>query len=234
MNMTASETSPSGPINPIKRAWRAHRRRGQSLVEFAILLPLLLIMLSGLIEFGFMLNQYLDLIDAAREVARFAADEDPVHDNTGSFNANPTTSPMSDVYSRVWANADRALDTGGQISLDPASDDVVVSFFSVNFNAVTARYPLPVGTNGGENGWQYFGNHTSEFSSGDMQGIVTDSVTANGGFLPPNTGVVLVEIFYDYHMIMGLPWIRAFVSDPVTLHVYAIMPNAAVEPTPTP
>ena len=37
--------------------------RGQSLVEFTILLPVLLIMISGLIEFGFMLNYYLDLIE---------------------------------------------------------------------------------------------------------------------------------------------------------------------------
>jgi hypothetical protein len=220
--------------NPVRRVWHTHRRHGQSLVEFALLLPVLLLMLSGLIEFGFMLNQYLDLIDAAREVARFAADEDPVHDATGSFNPNPSVPPMSDVYGRVWANTDRVLNMGGQISLDPSADDVIVSLFAVNFNNVSARYPTVSGTNGGENGWQRWGNHTSEFSSADMQTAVTDSVTANGGNLPPNTGVVLVEIFYDYHMIMGLPWITAFVPNPVTLHVSAMMPNAAMEPTPTP
>jgi len=37
--------------------------RGQSLVEITILLPALPIMISGLIEFGFMLNYYLDLIE---------------------------------------------------------------------------------------------------------------------------------------------------------------------------
>jgi len=56
----------------------AHReRRGQSLVEVTLFLPLLLMMLAGLIEFGFALNQYLNTLDAAREGARFSSDGDP-------------------------------------------------------------------------------------------------------------------------------------------------------------
>ena len=222
-------------ISIAKKLKKNMRRRGQSFVEFAILLPLILIMLSGLIEFGFLLNENLDLIDAALEVARFAADEDPIRDDAGNFDPNPATTPEpAGFYTRLWSNTDRALDMGGQIALDPVEDDVVVSLFAVNFGTVSQRYPLAVGAQGGENGWQRWGNDTSKFGSADIQGIVTDSIASNGGFITPNTGVVLVEIFYDYHMIMGLPWIRAFVPDPVPLHVYAIMPNAALEPTPTP
>ncbi|MCI0807190.1 MAG: pilus assembly protein, partial [Chloroflexi bacterium] len=33
-------------------------RKGQSLVEITIMLPVLLLMLSGLVEFGFLLNTY--------------------------------------------------------------------------------------------------------------------------------------------------------------------------------
>ena len=242
---TKGPTSPAVSNDlPGRQMFRARLRRyltqggrkslGQSLVEFAILLPLLLIMLSGLIEFGFMLNRYLDLIDASREVARFAADEDPVHDAAGNFNPNPTIPPMSNVYGRVWANTDLLLRQSGDIDLDPTSDDVIVSLFVLNHGGVTARYPVAFGSNGGENGWERWGNHTSGISTADIQSKVTQSITANGGVLPPNSGVVVVEIFYDYHMIMGLPWIKAFVPDPVTLHAYAIMPNVAVEPTPTP
>jgi hypothetical protein len=223
----------------IRRWWR----RGQSLVEFAILLPLVLIMLSGLIEFGFLLNEYLDLIDAAREVARFAADEDPIRDDAGNFDASPGYDPCAGdpppaanpgaFYGRVWTNTDRALDMGGQISLDPFEDDVVVSLFSVNFGTVSQRYPLNIGSTGGEAGWQRWCNDSSKFTTAEVQTVVTDTIAKNGT-ITPNTGVVLVEIFYDYHMIMGLPWISAFVPDPVPLHVYAVMPNAAMEPTPTP
>lgn len=223
--------------NPALRAWRwwhGRQFRGQSLVEFTVLLPLLLIMLSGLIEFGFLLNDYLDLIDATREVARFATDEDPLRDESGTFNPDPTHAPEpKGFYDRVWANTDRALDMGGQLQLDPTSDDVIVSLFTIHFDTVAQRYPLLQGGNGGENGWRQWGNHTSKFTSAEVQTIVTDSA-ASTGTTPPNTGVVLVEIYYDYHMLMSLPWITAFVPDPVTLHAYAIMPNSALEPTPTP
>jgi Flp pilus assembly protein TadG len=45
--------------------------KGQSLVEFAILLPVLLLLLMGILEFGLMLNSYLTINNSAREGARF-------------------------------------------------------------------------------------------------------------------------------------------------------------------
>lgn len=44
--------------------------KGQALVEFAIILPILLIILMGIIEFGMMMNSYLTIQNAAREGAR--------------------------------------------------------------------------------------------------------------------------------------------------------------------
>jgi hypothetical protein len=44
--------------------------KGQSLVEFAILLPLLLLVLMGILEFGLILNSYLTINNSAREGAR--------------------------------------------------------------------------------------------------------------------------------------------------------------------
>jgi Flp pilus assembly protein TadG len=44
--------------------------KGQSLVEFAILLPILLLLLMGIFEFGLMLNSYLTINNSAREGAR--------------------------------------------------------------------------------------------------------------------------------------------------------------------
>jgi hypothetical protein len=201
---------------------RSHirRRPGQSLVEFTVLLPILLIMISGLIEFGFMLNFYLDLIDAARETARQAADDDALHTATGTW-----TDYNVDFYTRAWDNLDRSLDWGGQITLDDTADEVVISVFSVAGTTVR-RFPYASGGNGGENGWMRWMHHPSDFSTADIQGMLD-------GFAP-NTGVVLVEVYYDYHMVMALPWITAFVPNPMTLHAYTIMPNSSAEPTPTP
>lgn len=46
------------------------RSKGQSLVEFALVMPLLLMILIGIIEFGFMFSNYITLTNASREAAR--------------------------------------------------------------------------------------------------------------------------------------------------------------------
>jgi Flp pilus assembly protein TadG len=45
-------------------------QRGQSLVEFALVLTPLLLILLGIIQFGFVFNTYVTLTNAAREAAR--------------------------------------------------------------------------------------------------------------------------------------------------------------------
>jgi Flp pilus assembly protein TadG len=44
--------------------------RGQSLVEFALVLPPLFLILLGIIQFGFIFNTYVTMTNAAREGAR--------------------------------------------------------------------------------------------------------------------------------------------------------------------
>ena len=46
---------------------------GQSLVEFALVLPILLALVMGIIQFGIILNGYLTITHAVREGARLAA-----------------------------------------------------------------------------------------------------------------------------------------------------------------
>lgn len=47
--------------------------QGQALVEFALVLPVLLLLTVGAMEFGLAINQYIVLTEAAREGARSAA-----------------------------------------------------------------------------------------------------------------------------------------------------------------
>lgn len=55
------------------RLKRAQRQRGVAMVEFAITLPLLLLLLLAIAEFGRMLYQYNSLLQASRDAGRFAA-----------------------------------------------------------------------------------------------------------------------------------------------------------------
>ena len=52
---------------------RNHKNKGQSLVETALMLPVLLLLLTGIIDFGLLFNNYLIVSNASREGARAAA-----------------------------------------------------------------------------------------------------------------------------------------------------------------
>ncbi len=52
---------------------RRRGARGQGLVEFALTLPLMLLLIAGLIEFGRMLSIYNSVSNAAREAARYGS-----------------------------------------------------------------------------------------------------------------------------------------------------------------
>jgi Flp pilus assembly protein TadG len=52
---------------------RRERDRGATAVEFALLLPLLLLIVFGIVDFGRALNAQITLTQAAREGARLAA-----------------------------------------------------------------------------------------------------------------------------------------------------------------
>lgn len=49
------------------------KNKGQSLVETALMLPVVLLLLTGIIDFGMMFNNYLIVSNASREGARAAA-----------------------------------------------------------------------------------------------------------------------------------------------------------------
>lgn len=59
--------------NFINRYKKSRRERGASLVEFALLMPLLLLLVLGIVELGWLFSQNNDVRHGAREGARAAA-----------------------------------------------------------------------------------------------------------------------------------------------------------------
>ena len=180
-----------------------------------------------------MRNIYLDLIDAAREVARQAADDDPIHDINGNFCDIPLvatcgTEPEG-FYNRARQLANYVLNQAGQISLGP-NDDMVISTFSVQNKVIINRFPQAfndgICDQGGSKGWRNNCLHESKFTMADVQSML-DSLPSG---TPPDVGLVLVELYHDHHMVLALPWITTFVPDTLTLHAYSIMPNRAATP----
>jgi hypothetical protein len=52
-------------------------KKAQSFVEFALVLPVLLIILLGVVELTLFIGSYINLVDLTREAARFASNRDP-------------------------------------------------------------------------------------------------------------------------------------------------------------
>lgn len=61
-----------GVIIP-SRTSKPHRTRGQAMVEFAVAMPVLLLMLYGIMEFGRMVFMYSLVNTASRDAARYAS-----------------------------------------------------------------------------------------------------------------------------------------------------------------
>ena len=57
----------------MRRADVLRREDGQAITEFALILPVLVALLLGIIQFGIVFNNYLTITDAARAGARKAA-----------------------------------------------------------------------------------------------------------------------------------------------------------------
>ena len=58
-------------VDPRVLRTRHHRSRGQTLVEFALVFPIFILLMAGIADFGFGLYQYMNVINAARIGARF-------------------------------------------------------------------------------------------------------------------------------------------------------------------
>jgi hypothetical protein len=50
----------------------------------------------------------------------------------------------------------------------------------------------------------------------------------------PGSGVLLVEIYYNYPQMLKLPVFEQVIPDPIPVYTYTIMPIFSAEPTATP
>ena len=67
------------------------KEEGQAMVEFALVLPLLLVLLFGIIDFGWLFYNKIDVNNASREGARYAAihySETDIEDKTDTHVLN--------------------------------------------------------------------------------------------------------------------------------------------------
>jgi len=102
------------------RAPRPRQRdRGQSLVEFALVFPIFIILILGIIDFGMGLKSWIDITNSAREAARWAA----VNCGGGSYGDADVVQKAIDKADGLGINTSRfsaSVDTDDGVS---CSDD---------------------------------------------------------------------------------------------------------------
>jgi Flp pilus assembly protein TadG len=106
---------------------RLRSERGQTMVEFAIVLPILATVLLGITQFGLAFHNYLGITDAARVGARAAA----VHRTTGACPA-ARTAIQTTVSTTQWSTiSSRITCTAGANVGDPVT--------------ISIKYPFSIG-----------------------------------------------------------------------------------------
>ena len=207
------------------------KKHGQSFVELMLVTLILALMLTGVVEFGFLLNSYLKLIDGAREGARFM--------NVGvAFDSAGVTN--QEFYLKAAIETMRVM---SPVVLDGnRGDDIVISVFTVSGPSIR-RWP-----DGLPNGWSLCDNNTDPYLQiyNDLDTANWNSCTVHASHfttaqvmglmdsMAPASGVLVVEIYYNYPQMLKLPVFEQVIPDPIPVFTYAVMPLSSAEPTPTP
>jgi Flp pilus assembly protein TadG len=87
---------------------RLRRDAGQALIEFALVLPLLVLLLFGIFQFGVAFHNYLGITDAARVAARSAAvkrTNDPCGAARTAIQNTVSATQWSQISSRITCAA---------------------------------------------------------------------------------------------------------------------------------
>jgi Flp pilus assembly protein TadG len=101
-----------------------HDQQGQALVEFALVLPILIVLLFGMVEFGRGFNYWNDATHISAEGARFAA-----------VNRKPDPASGASLQAQLRAQLDTAeLRSGGSAAL-PTPAQVCIDFPNTTSNA---------------------------------------------------------------------------------------------------
>ena len=229
------------------------KNTGQSFVELAIVLPLLLFLLIAFVEVGAVTYNYLSLLDVVREAARFAADRDP-EVLAGDMSNYPISACEDDALHYYLDAACVIIGTNfnQDITLDPATDDIAISIFTIDNNVVVDRKP-----NDGDGVWSLYADNWTKNCDGTFKSNTPffpqvignawvaystptfgpGTATPGAGTIfpggPTDKGMVLVEIYFCHEQLLNLPLISDLLPNPIPLHAFAVMPAPLAAPTPT-
>jgi Flp pilus assembly protein TadG len=102
----------------MKKRTNITSEQGQTMTEFAIVLPILVVLLFGIIQFGIAFNNYVTITDAARAGARMAAVSRQASDPVGAC-TNQVRSSANDLdQSQLIVSCSSAWTIGSDVTVD--------------------------------------------------------------------------------------------------------------------
>src|SRR5688572_4353965 len=125
-----------------------HGEEGQNLVEFALLLPILLYILMGIIQFGLIFAVYVTINNSVREAARWGSIY--IYDNTLTSGSG---APTNNDTARNAGMVDRIYQSRGILNIGPTG--TATSNFSTAATGTLATGSCPAQTPTPVSGWYY-------------------------------------------------------------------------------
>jgi len=195
------------------------KSRGQSMVELAVFLPVLLLLMVGVAEVGHGLRNYLLLVNANREGSRFAA--------RGRFSDQ-----------RV---GERVVNSGGIVNLD-GEDVPFLRTHGTDANTGIIITHVPISGTGAPGPVTTWVTGVVSAEGGGVQPalpsdsrISLDQVRARHGpttqqinamreaadYEPLDNNIVIVETFFMHRLLLNLPILP--LPDPLTMHTHTEM-----------
>lgn len=115
------------------------KTKAQSFLEFALVLPILLLVLMGVVELTLFIGRYISLVDLTREAARFASNRDPFKSGTKTncnttadynfwFDTSCVFSPLSGDAGCVYPQFCNGFNAAVPIKF--AEDDILISVYT--------------------------------------------------------------------------------------------------------
>jgi hypothetical protein len=194
--------------------WKARRSRnrdsaGQSLVEMALALPVLLLMFLGLIELGLLLRAHLVVVNANREAARFAS--------RGTFtNEEIAYRAMTSFAGQLPAQLDGAN----------ANTQIIITHFHIpaeDTGPGDGKFytPFITGTLGLDSRIDpatYLRDLEQEHDSFNEK-----LVKSQPDAVRTTQDIVLVEIYYYHYEILHAPIVEWLFPDPMVVYSHTLM-----------
>lgn len=216
------------------------RQKGQSLVEFTIMLPLLIFIFIGLIEVGYAMANYMSILQSSRELARFVARGERIDFNGTSFTMDNMDVMIDTVLYDISERSNFALEG------DEKSAGLYFYLYHIDTGQTCDEVPCPVDCDQltqailySEDDWiidptefVYGMDRDSPFQHEEiLESLITNNLelmcgkekASNEVYWNPVSDVVLVEIIFEQDQLLGFPVISNNLTDPIRLNVFTVM-----------